>query len=334
MAESTTPDCRAAVGGSARIASLVFASLDDGTVEELDRVLGAGVGGIVVTGAAVDLAGDGTLAAMLAGSDLPPLVGVDEEGGRVQRMAPVLGDLPSAREAARTLSPAQIRETARTHGEAMRALGITVDFAPVADVSEEPDSGPIGDRSYSDDPEVVTAAAGAFAAGLRDAGVLPTLKHFPGHGRASGDSHEGLVTTPPIDDMAADLAPFRTLTGEGEVAVMIGHLAVPGLTEGEAASLSPAAIEGLLRDEMGFDGLVVTDDLGAMDAIRDRYSVADAAVLAVVAGADMVLVPASSITAVADALDAAVDDGRLPEGRFDEAAGRVFRARGGCPGPG
>ncbi len=216
----------------------------------------------------------------------------------------------------------------------MRALGITVDYAPVVDVSSEPDDGPIGDRSFSDDPDVVIAAAGAFAAGLRDAGVLPTLKHFPGHGRASGDSHDGLVTTPPIDEMADDLAPFRALIDEGEVAVMMGHLAVPGLTDGEAASLSPAAIQGLLREDLGFGGLVVTDDLGAMDAIRDRYSVADAAVLSIVAGADMVLIPAGDVDATTRAIAAAVADGRLTEARLAEAADRVCVARGGCPGVG
>ena len=214
----------------------------------------------------------------------------------------------------------------------MRALGITVDFAPVADVSSEPDDGPIGDGSFSDDPDVVIVAAGAFAAGLRDAGVLPTLKHFPGHGQASGDSHDALVATPPIDEMADDLAPFRVLADEGEVAVMTGHLDVPGLTDGEAASLSPAAVEGLLRTDLGFRGLVITDDLGAMDAIRDRYSVAEAAVLAIVAGGDMVLIPAEEVGAATEAIAAAVADGRLTEGRLTDAADRVLSARGGCTG--
>ncbi len=309
---------------------MIFASLESSSTDELQATLESGVGGIVVGTGAAPLVADGTVARLAADGTPPPLVAVDEEGGRVQRLASVLGDLPSAREMAATLSPAQIRETARVHGEAMRALGITVDFAPVADVSSEPDEGPIGDRSFSDDPDVVIAAAGAFAAGLRDAGVLPTLKHFPGHGQASGDSHDGLVTTPPIEEMTGALAPFRVLADEGEVAVMTGHLDVPGLTDGEAASLSPAAVKGLLRTDLGFRGLVITDDLGAMDAIRDRYSVADAAVLAIVAGGDMVLIPAGDVDATIRAITAAVADDRLTEARLTEAADRVLSARGGC----
>ena len=335
--DTTTADpavttCTSERSRQEQVASLVFASLGDGSAEELDRLLATGVGGIVVTSIAADLAAEGALTAALGDESPPPLIAVDEEGGRVQRLASVLGPLPSAREMARTLSPAQIRETARAHGEAMRALGITVDFAPVADVSSEPDDGPIGDRSFSDDPEVVIAAAGAFAAGLREAGVLPTLKHFPGHGQASGDSHDGLVTTPPIDEMAGDLAPFRVLVDDGDVAVMTGHLDVPGLTDGEPASLSPAAVEGLLRTDLGFRGLVITDDLGAMDAIRDRYSVAEAAVLAIVAGGDMVLIPAADTGATTEAIAAAVADGRLTEARLTDAADRVLSARGGCLG--
>ncbi|MCD9625693.1 glycoside hydrolase family 3 N-terminal domain-containing protein [Rhabdothermincola salaria] len=317
-----------------RVAATVFASLADGSIEGLDQALATGAGGIFVSTAAVPLVADGTIAERTAATELPPLVAIDEEGGRVQRLRDVVGRLPSGRVMARTMDPSEIRTTAATHGAQLAELGITVDFAPVVDVSDEPDDGPIGDRSFGADPESVVAAAGAFAAGLDEAGVLPTLKHFPGHGRASGDSHDEAVSTPPIDQMGPDLEPFRTIPTEVPVAIMIGHMEVPGLTNGVPSSLSPAAIDGLLRGDLGFDGLVVTDDLAGMRAIQDRYTTEDAAVLALAAGADMVLVPTSSFPAVAAAISAAVDDGRLTEARLTEAADRVLAARspaGTCP---
>ena len=154
----------------------------------------------------------------------------------------------------------------------MRNLGITIDFAPVVDVTTESDDEVIGDRSFGSDPAQVTDFAGAYAQGLRDAGLLPVLKHFPGHGHASGDSHEGGVVTPPLADLQAnDLVPYRTLTTQAPVAVMVGHMQVPGLTGSDPASLSPDAY-GLLRSgNYGgppFDGLVFTDDLSSMGAIN------------------------------------------------------------------
>ncbi|MBV9721112.1 MAG: hypothetical protein JO082_04250, partial [Mycobacterium sp.] len=174
-------------------------------------------------------------------------VSVDEEGGRVERLSSLIGSAPSARVLAQTETPEQVYELARDHGRKMRNLGITIDFAPVVDVTNAPDDTVIGDRSFSANPAKVTEYAGAYAKGLRDAGVLPVLKHFPGHGRASGDSHTGGVVDPPLDDLKTlDLVPYQTLTAELPVGVMIGHMVVPGLTDGGPASLSPAAVK-LLR---------------------------------------------------------------------------------------
>ena len=174
-------------------------------------------------------------------------VAVDEEGGRVQRIDHIAGDLPAA-SAQAGMTSAEIRELGRARGVALRRLGVNVDFAPVVDLSEALPGLIIGDRSYSPDPAVVVADAGAFAAGLRAAGVMPTLKHFRGHGRASGDSHAGPVLTPSLDDLGtADLIPFQDIPRQGLTAVMVGHLDVPGLTEsGRPSSLSPATYR-LLR---------------------------------------------------------------------------------------
>lgn len=309
-----------------RVRSLIFATLATGQPAEIRDALGERVGGLFVSSAAAPAVDDGTLLATIEGAERTPLVAIDEEGGRVQQLA--MAPLPSAREMGASMSSEEIRATAARHGDAMRSLGITIDFAPVVDVSDTPDGHVIGDRSFSATPDGVTEAAGAFARGLADAGVVPTFKHFPGHGRASGDSHNELVTTPHIDDMDGDLAPYRELTAEmPDAAVMTGHLRVPGLTGDNPATISPEAITGLLREELGFDGLVVTDDLGGMRGVLDLHTTTGAAVLAVMAGVDMPLVPAALAGEVADALTAAVADGRLDENQVTASADRVLRAR-------
>lgn len=260
----------------------------------------------------------------------PGLAAVDDEGGRVNRFG--VAAFPSARRQELSLSLQQIRALAKSRANDLVSRGLNLDFAPVVDVSSEPDTGPIGDRSYSDDPQSVIRNAGAFADGLRDGAVLPALKHFPGHGSASGDSHTAIVTTPPLGQLERkDLIPFKALTRAGPVAVMVGHLDVAGLTETETpASLSPAAYR-YLRKEVGFDGLAVTDDLGTMKAITARGSTEGAVVTALVAGADLAIIgPADLYDSVLTRLDAAAATGELPAGRVDEAFSRVRIAQG-CP---
>ncbi|CAM3411959.1 glycoside hydrolase family 3 N-terminal domain-containing protein [Mycolicibacterium frederiksbergense] len=257
-------------------------------------------------------------------------VSVDEEGGRVSRLAGVIGSQPSARELAQTKTPDEVYGIALERGRAMRGLGITVDFAPVVDLTQQ--SAAIGDRSFGDDPETVTEYAGAYARGLRDAGVLPVLKHFPGHGRAAGDSHTGAVSTPPLADLQNDdLVPYRTLTQQPPVAVMVGHMQVPGLTGGEQASLSPAAYN-LLRTEFGFGGLVYTDDLSSMAAINQQYGVAAAVLKSLQAGADVALwITTAEVPAVLDRLEQAVAAGELSPGAVDASVQRVAAAKGPNP---
>jgi beta-N-acetylhexosaminidase len=251
----------------------------------------------------------------------PILVAIDEEGGRVMRIEHVAGSIPSA--AVQAASGADLRQLGRRRGSALIANGINVDFAPVVDLRAASSDSVIGDRSYGSDPDVVDAKAGAFAMGLRDAKVLPTLKHFPGHGHASGDSHEGAVDTPPIDQMSADLAPFRTLARQGRVAIMVGHLLVPGLSGGEPTSVSPATY-ALLRKTLKFDGLVVTDDLGGMSSITDSYTSPEAGVAAIKAGADIALFhDAKGRAAIVAAVADAVTSGEIPSTRVDAAVRHI-----------
>ncbi len=297
------------------------------------------VGGIMI-GSWTDLSmlTDGSLAGIAASAaPLPLAVSVDEEGGRVSRLASLIGAQPSPRVLAATKTPDEVYSIALERGHQMRGLGITVDFAPVADVTSDPDDTVIGDRSFGADPAAVTQYAGAYARGLRDAGLLPVLKHFPGHGHGSGDSHTGAVTTPPLADLQNDdLVPYRTLTTEGPVAVMVGHMEVPGLTGTDPASLSPAAYALLRSGGYGgppFGGLVFTDDLSSMAAINERYGVGEAVLRALQAGADVGLwITTDEVPAVLDRLEKAVAAGELNMSTVDASVQRVAAAKGSSCG--
>jgi beta-N-acetylhexosaminidase len=220
-----------------------------------------------------------------------PYVAVDYEGGPVSDHANLIGPMPSPREQAATMSPEQVRALAAERAGAMQYYGINVDYAPLVDL--DLGSPIVGVRSYSSDPATVITYAGAFSDGLRDNGVLPVLKHFPGHGSADGDSHLEIATTDPWEVLKDRDVPIYSelLSRPGPWMVMMGHLVVPGLSfDSESpTSVDPAAYRAL-RETTGFNGPVITDDLSGMKAITERLSVPDATVSAISAGADMALV--------------------------------------------
>jgi len=284
------------------------------------------VAGAVVVGPAGDGFAPAVAAVQEASATGPVVIAVDEEGGTVQRFASLLGDLPSAVEMAAWPAD-EVRRVATERAVALAGHGVTVNLAPVLDVGPAPG---IGSRSFSDDPVLVAGHGVAFAEGVLAAGLVPVAKHFPGHGRANADSHEELATTPQVDNLReVDLLPF-SLVPEG-TAVMVGHLAVPGLTDGVPASLSAAAVTGLLRGELGFDGVVVTDDL-SMGAVAQLVDVPTAARLALIAGADLLTVGGlANVVPAAWGLVAALDDRTLDGAWLDEAVGRVLALRGVDP---
>jgi beta-N-acetylhexosaminidase len=256
-----------------------------------------------------------------------PLIAVDEEGGRVQHLRGIVGSIPSARTMAKTMTPAQVTAVARRHAEAMRALGFTMVFAPVLDLQGPANNG-IGDRAFSADPAVVARYGSAFAEGFVQAGITPVLKHFPGHGNATGDSHYAGVSTPPLAELRArDIAPFAQVTRSMPVGVMTAHLNVPG-ADGLPASVSPAITDRVLRRELGFDGLVVTDSL-SMHPIRYHWNRARAAQLALGAGADLLLF--DDLPNVADIVTALVASARSDPYmafRLVESNLRILAAKG------
>ncbi|MEV5839107.1 glycoside hydrolase family 3 N-terminal domain-containing protein [Nocardia sp. NPDC052112] len=296
------------------------------------------VGGIFVGGwTDRSLLADGLIKQVKDAAEIPLLVTIDEEGGRVSRVKDLIGAVPSARVTAQTMTAQQFHDATVTRGRALKDLGVTVDFAPDVDVSSQPDDSVIGDRSFSDDPAVVTEYADAYIRAMNEVGVGTVMKHFPGHGSGSGDSHTGAVRTPPLSQLqTVDLVPFRNLIGSG-AAVMVGHLDVPGLTTPDVpASISPEAMS-LLRDGTGygaapFQGPIFTDDLGGMAAITSRMSIEDAVEAALVAGADNALwITTDAVPQVLDRLEQAVSSGRLSAERVDASVLRMARFKGALP---
>lgn len=263
-------------------------------------------------------------------SFVPVLVASDEEGGSVQRLANLLGDLPSASSNVQARTPDEVRAQFEAYGAGASELGIDVIFGPVLDVGSAPG---IASRSFGDDPAVVADYGRAVAEGLLAANVTPVFKHFPGHGRATADSHLTLPTTPDLDQLRAlDLVPYdKVLTDpqlSSRVAVMIGHLAVPGLTGDTPASLSSAAIEGLLRGELGFQGLVFTDAMN-MGAIVNTYGALEAIELSILAGSDIVILGGlNDLEPALDHLVAAMVNDPVLASTIDNRALRVLTVKG------
>ncbi len=288
-----------------------------------------GVGGAVLMTFA-DGAKPKDLIALKQAGALPLLIATDEEGGNVQRLKQ-FGLLPSAQKAATTLTPAEAQAAIAEHGRAIKAIGIDIVFAPVVDVQPPGGGGPIGNRSFGSDPDTVIAYAKAYVAGWRSAGIMPVLKHFPGHGAASADTHQLAASTAPLADLIKrDLLPYAALSGSG-AGVMVGHLTVPGLTdrEGVPASLSHDAITGLLREQYGYqDALVFTDALG-MKAVSNDFGITEASTRALAAGADVVIFTLTDdAPLVIDAIVDAVGNGKLDEARLDDAVLHVLTAKG------
>lgn len=262
------------------------------------------------------------------------LVAVDEEGGRVARLGEkgIVDHLPSARRLAQTRTPRQVRHLGLRLGRQLRQVGIDWNLAPVLDVTAASDSSVIGDRSYGGTARTVARYGRAFANGLRAGGVLTAGKHFPGHGRTSTDSHESLPTvTASISQLRRrDIRPFREALPTLD-AVMSAHVRYPALDRHRPASLS-SAVTRLLRQDLGYRGLLVTDDL-EMGAITERWTVPAAAEMALRAGADVVVVSGWWHAGdVVGRLRRAVIDGRIPRHRLDRAVSRVLEAKGYTPG--
>lgn len=263
---------------------------------------------------------------------LPMFISVDEEGGKVARIAKnsnfsveTFSDMRSIGDSGDT---AKAYEVGNTIGAYLNQYGFNLDFAPDADVLTNPDNQVIGTRSFGTDPYVVSEMTQSVVKGLEDNQVYACLKHFPGHGATSGDTHAGYAYTDKTLDelMQSELVPFSNGIQNGVHFIMVSHIAAPQVTgDNLPASLSSYMIQTVLRNQMGYDGIVITDAMN-MGAISDSYGSADAAVRAVNAGADIVLMPKDFVSAYQGVLNA-VENGTISTDRIDESVRRILRLK-------
>lgn len=256
----------------------------------------------------------------------PVWVGIDQEGGRVQRVKAPLTIWPPAATLGRADDVALTRQFGRALARELRSMGVTIDFAPVLDVLTRRDNQTIGDRALSDDPALVARHGVALVEALQHEGLPACAKHFPGQGDAGINPHEDLpvIDLPPDRFEAVEWVPFRAAMEAGVAAIMSCHVLVPSLDERSPATLSRAVIEGRLRQQLGFGGLVFTDDLD-MQAIAARFEPGDAAARAMDAGCDALVQCGGDVDRLAAALEGvvrAVEQDTLPGARVDEALDR------------
>ena len=260
-------------------------------------------------------------------SKLPLMIAVDEEGGLVSRLSKI--DVVPKVSSMATYGAAgdeqAVYDLGATFAEGLASVGFNVDFAPVADILTNPNNTELGNRTFSDDPQIAATMVAQMVKGLQENNMISTLKHFPGHGSTSADSHNGLsVSERTLEELRAEeFVPFRAGIEAGAEMVMISHMSLPEVTgNNEPCDFSYTVVTEILRQELGFEGVVVTDS-HEMGAVSYYYDCGEAAVMAVKAGCDVVLMPTSKTDAFETIL-AAVEDGTLTEERINESVLRIL----------
>lgn len=271
-------------------------------------------------------------------SELPLWVAVDQEGGRVARLHAPFTAWPAMATLGRSGDETLAYRFAAALAAELRAVGITLDYAPVLDIHTNPANPVIGDRALGEDADTVAKLGAAIIRGLQENGVAACGKHFPGHGDTSVDSHLELplVEHPPDRIRRVELVPFREAIRNDVAFIMTAHILVPSLDAENPATLSPKIVRGMLREELDFDGVILSDDL-EMKALADHVAIPEAAVQAIAAGCDGVLVCRANVddrtqdagvqAAVLEALVHAIEDGRIPYTRAEDALARNRRAK-------
>jgi beta-N-acetylhexosaminidase len=270
--------------------------------------------------------------------EVPLWVAIDQEGGRVARLRRPFTEWPPMAALGRHGDERLARRFATALARELRAVGVSLDYAPVLDIHTNPQNPIIGDRALAESPEAVAGLGVAIIEALQEHGVAACGKHFPGHGDTAVDSHVDLpvVEHPPDRIRRVESHPFKRAIAADVAFIMTAHILVPTIDAERPATLSPAIVQGMLRDELHFNGVILSDDL-EMDALAKTYSVQEAAVLAIAAGCDGVLVcrPKSSDrlrdidvqVTVLEALIHAVEDGRVSRARVDDALRRQRKAK-------
>lgn len=290
------------------------------------------VGGLILFGRNIE--DKDQLAALIADlqainqdNRLPLFIAVDEEGGRISRLPPGTPQFPSNKALGEQNDPDYSFKVGQETGAELAALGFNMNFAPVLDIFSNPQNEVIGDRSFGNNPEVVSRLGLAVMKGLQSKNIIPVVKHFPGHGDTHVDSHFGL---PVVEHDRARLEsfefiPFKEAISSGVEAIMVAHIMYPQLDPGKPATMSEKILTAVLRHDLGFEGLIITDDL-EMGAITENFVLEEAALAAVQAGADLLLVCHSSAyqEQVLSRLKTAVQNGELTVDRVDESVARIM----------
>ncbi|MFX3636614.1 MAG: beta-N-acetylhexosaminidase [Candidatus Pristimantibacillus sp.] len=317
-----------------KIGQMIIAGVDGPEIDaDISRLISKDkIGGIILYADNIsDLKGMVSLVNNLKQSNkdnaIPLLISIDQEGGKVNRMPKEFTALPSNKRVGATNDPALAVTMGKLLAEELKATGFNMNFAPVLDVNSNPNNPVIGSRSFGTTADLVTRMGIAEMKGIRDTGIIPVVKHFPGHGDTSVDSHIELPIVHKTKDELAQLEwlPFQAAIEQGTDAIMVAHILFPKIDADKPASLSSVIIGDQLRGTMGYDGVVMTDDM-TMGAITKNYGLAEAALASVQAGTDIVLVAHGYDKArlVRDTLLNNVNKGTLTQERIDESVLRIL----------
>lgn len=320
-----------------KIGQLVMIGLDGEKVGDFTRnmIQKQHVGGIILYSDNISTAKQtvellNELKATNASNSVPLWLGVDQEGGRVSRFPAEIAKFPSAAKLGARNDTAYTRRIGEALGASLQAFGFNMDFAPVLDINSNPDNPVIGDRSFGANADTVIRHGLEMMNGIRSHDVAAVIKHFPGHGDTSVDSHYTLpVVEKSMKELESlELRPFAEAIAHEADVIMMAHLLIPALDEKLPASISESIISGLLRDRMGYEGVVVTDDM-TMGGLLEGHNIGDAAVQAILAGVDLLLVGHKQALQqeVLDALRANVEQGVITEARLDESLYRLLRLK-------
>ncbi|MGG0717465.1 beta-N-acetylhexosaminidase [Robertmurraya massiliosenegalensis] len=320
-----------------KLGQMIFAGIPGKQIDEgAERLIQEyKVGGIIVNGKNIatpdqTVAYINALKSLNNLNEIPLFFGIDQEGGRIAKLPGDLKSMPTNMEIGQKYNPSLSFEIGSLLGKLVKAYGFNINFAPVLDVNSNPENPVIGDRSFGDNPNVVSELGIATMKGLKSENIIPTIKHFPGHGDTSVDSHVELPTVhktlAELEEM--ELIPFKEAIGEGADMVMVAHILLPKIDPDYPSSMSKNIITDLLREKLEFTGVVITDDM-TMEAIAGNFDLGRAAVTSVQAGSDIIMVAHGddNMIKVIAALKKAVENGEIEEERINESVTRILQLK-------
>lgn len=305
--------------------------LDDNAIKQIESIQ---PGGVVLFGENIDTVQQirSFIDTVQDECNLAPFISIDQEGGVVQRIKKTskinATNIPQMFDIGKTEDTDLAKQVGNVIGTVLSVFGFNMDFAPDCDVFSNPKNTVIGHRAFSDDPDIVADMSIALSEGIRESGLIPVCKHFPGHGDTVSDTHvEFAVSNKSLDELyETELIPFKAQIENGAEMIMVAHISLPEINGDKTpATLSSKIATDLLRDDLGFDGVAITDSM-SMGAITENYSTSDATVMAVKAGMDMILMPEDPVKAY-NALIEAVENDEISEERINESVLRILKLK-------